>query len=366
MINTWVWLVAKLTVLAGFQFSNSPTDRRVTTLCLVSFLPPSLAFLFSPLFPHSILLSVGCLCAPPSIRPLFLVVCSLLLSLLSQVASDDYSINNPESGQVVCNRVVVISQRADLELLTFPFDRQTFSFSVRACTVDRAHTQNQNPAGKRLGVKFVTGSPRITYHSKVSEWVPATPDENTNVQNATGSLSCFNNDLRICVAFERQPWYYLYNIVLVLFLITCMAAYTFSISPNDSTDRLELNFTLVLTTVAFKYTVSSYLPRITYLTLMDKYVLLTFMFLGLTGLENAVVAVIVDDDLTSTIDKSFLYGAGGLWLLMHMAGVVCVWRKSFYNSWGEKVEELARDFGKGDPFLVRTFPSFFSVTEGGV
>ena len=74
------------------------------------------------------------------------------------------------------------------------------------------------------------------------------------------------------VAFERQPQYYLWNIVLVLFLITCMSAYTFSISPSDSAARLELNFTLVLTTVAFKYTVSSYLPKITYLTLMDKVV----------------------------------------------------------------------------------------------
>lgn len=142
------------------------------------------------------------------------------------------------------------------------------------------------------------------------------------------------------IGFERQPWYYLSNIVLVLFLITLMAAYTFSIDVTDAASRLELNFTLVLTSVAFKYTVSSYLPRITYLTLMDKYVLATFVFLGVVGFENASVAVLSNKDTGRFVDRIFLCGAGGMWLLLHLIGLVCIWRKSFYPKWSDDILKL--------------------------
>ena len=88
----------------------------------------------------------------------------------------------------------------------------------------------------------------------------------------------------------------------------------------------------VLTSVAFKYTVSSYLPRITYLTLMDKYVLSTFVFLGLIGLENAVVSVLADASAARLLDRIFLVAAGGMWLLMHIVGLCMVRGKCFYNS----------------------------------
>ena len=50
------------------------------------------------------------------------------------------------------------------------------------------------------------------------------------------------------------------------FLIACLSFLTFAVEPTLPQNRLQLAFTLVLTTVAFKFVVNQSLPRISYLT----------------------------------------------------------------------------------------------------
>ena len=57
---------------------------------------------------------------------------------------------------------------------------------------------------------------------------------------------------RICLYFQ--------------FLIACLSFLTFAVEPTLPQNRLQLAFTLVLTTVAFKFVVNQSLPRISYLT----------------------------------------------------------------------------------------------------
>jgi hypothetical protein len=64
---------------------------------------------------------------------------------------------------------------------------------------------------------------------------------------------------------------------------------------------MSVNLTLVLTAVAFKFVVSQNLPNISYLTLLDKYVLTSFVMLFIVVVENAVVAKL-SVDLAAFID----------------------------------------------------------------
>ena len=49
-------------------------------------------------------------------------------------------------------------------------------------------------------------------------------------------------------------------------LIAALSFVTFAVDPDLVQNRLQLTFTLVLTTVAFKFVVNQSLPRISYLT----------------------------------------------------------------------------------------------------
>ncbi len=52
------------------------------------------------------------------------------------------------------------------------------------------------------------------------------------------------------------------------FFISALSFATFAVSPELPQNRLQLSFTLLLTSVAFKFVVNQSLPKISYLTYM--------------------------------------------------------------------------------------------------
>lgn len=81
--------------------------------------------------------------------------------------------------------------------------------------------------------------------------------------------------LKMCV--ERRLGYWIFNIVLPLFFITTVSLISFAVPPEDVADRAGITLTVMLTLVAFKYSVADKLPQISYLTIIDAYVLLCFV-----------------------------------------------------------------------------------------
>ena len=51
-------------------------------------------------------------------------------------------------------------------------------------------------------------------------------------------------------------------------MISGLSFATFAVSPDKAELRLRLSFTLILTSVTFKYVITQSLPRISYLTYM--------------------------------------------------------------------------------------------------
>lgn len=62
-----------------------------------------------------------------------------------------------------------------------------------------------------------------------------------------------------------QLWYWLLGLQ---FFISALSFATFAVSPELPQNRLQLSFTLLLTSVAFKFVINQSLPKISYLTYM--------------------------------------------------------------------------------------------------
>lgn len=94
------------------------------------------------------------------------------------------------------------------------------------------------------------------------------------------------------VVLQRQPMYYLTNIALPMMVLTYLGFLSFAVSFDgsrlDTSDRLSITLTLLLTAVAYKFVVASAIPQVSYLTLLDKYISLCFAFLCLIITENAL------------------------------------------------------------------------------
>uniref|UniRef100_A0A1I8HD80 G_PROTEIN_RECEP_F3_4 domain-containing protein n=1 Tax=Macrostomum lignano TaxID=282301 RepID=A0A1I8HD80_9PLAT len=88
------------------------------------------------------------------------------------------------------------------------------------------------------------------------------------------------------------------------FLICSLSLVTFAVKRDLPQNRLQLTFTLVLTLVAFKFVVNQCLPKISYLTYLDKYVISSLFILTLICLWHGLIVV---------IDKIILEQFGMVW-----------------------------------------------------
>jgi hypothetical protein len=112
----------------------------------------------------------------------------------------------------------------------------------------------------------------------------------------------------------------------------CFASFFFE--STDIGGRLSVTYTLVLTSVAFKFVVSGSLPQIPYQTWLDIYVLTSFVILFLIALENVLVAVIAGryghTEVFPAFDNVSFLILGGFWIVCHLIAAVLVggrWNK---------------------------------------
>ena len=87
----------------------------------------------------------------------------------------------------------------------------------------------------------------------------------------------------------RRPGYYIFNAYFLIMLITTSSLTIFSINPKLPQNRLQTSYTLLLTSVSFKWVINRYLPTISYLTSLDKYAIISIGYLCMLCIWHAVV-----------------------------------------------------------------------------
>jgi hypothetical protein len=69
----------------------------------------------------------------------------------------------------------------------------------------------------------------------------------------------YTNKIKFLYLF-KQPQYYLWNAFFLIFLITVCGLITFSIKIDQTQGRLQTSFTLLLTSISFKWVINRSLP----------------------------------------------------------------------------------------------------------
>ena len=108
------------------------------------------------------------------------------------------------------------------------------------------------------------------------------------------------------------------RVIVILSFISFLTNLTFIFETDSIADRFSFISTMFLSAVAYMFVITSYLPELRYLTLLDKYTFFTFGFIFLTGVENAVIKYEtfgVDPDDLNLYVLAFNYV---LWLIVHI------------------------------------------------
>ena len=145
-------------------------------------------------------------------------------------------------------------------------------------------------------------------------YVPLPDDYKKKVQDMTDEerpliFSVFTFSFSI----RRKFSFFVSNIIVLLALISFLSLAPFCVPQSGIGDRLSIIFTLLLTAVTFKFVVSQSLPKISYQTLLDQYVLLCIIYIfGMSvviGVTTKVPYLQKNEPITLIVCASF-------WLLI--------------------------------------------------
>lgn len=186
----------------------------------------------------------------------------------------------------------------------------------------------------------------------------------------TLSGSTFHN-ANITVFIARNSSYYFFKIISVQALVCLWNYSVFWIPAEDIEARSNTTLTLFLASVAFMFVANDSVPKLGYLTSMDKFSVMCFIMLFLSGLETAVVFWVHYwkglTQLARDIDTIAVYAYIPIYLVVYAwEGIKCIFRRRVMkrqltrlmkrlkvSSAEISLEEIKKSYGTIGEFLLR-------------
>jgi len=193
-----------------------------------------------------------------------------------------------------------------LDLNRFPFDFQDLKIAVRSGQpVTNMRLEDHSTRTNTMD-NFLIPDWTVHHFSSVLE------DTDVSTSGSAKSYSMMNISVRI----QRKFGYYIWNIALVNFLIVTSSWVSFAMEEADLGDKMQVNITLLLTAVALKFVVASSLPKVSYLTVLDKYIVVSFLYLALVILQNTIVSQLNKYNSNATMFDQISIGVlMSIWML---------------------------------------------------
>lgn len=128
---------------------------------------------------------------------------------------------------------------------------------------------------------------------------------------------------------ERRSSYYVYKLMLPIIFLLLLSWSVFFINIQSLESRLTISVISFLSLIAYNFVVDDDLPKLGYLTFIDKFVLLSYVFAGLPTIQTVIVEYVSNRyrfSFTNSLDtlfrKYFLVGyIGFLMALLHFSDV---------------------------------------------
>ncbi|KAJ9465330.1 hypothetical protein DIPPA_10311 [Diplonema papillatum] len=126
------------------------------------------------------------------------------------------------------------------------------------------------------------------HEPKVSAW-----NQSKRYNPTAHGVNGRKQGLTIEIPLRRRPVYHT-NMLRIMGLIASLGFCAFAIPPANLGERLSVLFSLLLSLITFKFSVSDKLPRVAYVTRFDIYMHATFALLGLLAMHYTAMKYWVD------------------------------------------------------------------------
>ncbi|XP_021342813.1 gamma-aminobutyric acid receptor subunit gamma-2-like isoform X1 [Mizuhopecten yessoensis] len=169
-----------------------------------------------------------------------------------------------------------------MELEDFPFDSQDLSILMTSdLPVKEVILEEDNQDLSTINVASFADEQEWFLSDHVESNKSVIRKEFTQSKNVEFPV------LRVSCIATRQFMFFVWNIIIITFIISTLSFATFSVDRTLPQNRLQLAFTLTLTGVTFRFVANQSLPKISYLTKLDKYILFCMIFNFLVSVWHA-------------------------------------------------------------------------------
>lgn len=210
----------------------------------------------------------------------------------------------PKVAQVSPEGVVTIRQRVwgdfsqPLDLHDFPFDTQKFEIWIASA---------QYPPSEVVLVQDPNLPSLMAPRFSLPDWTIEDFDTLTRVyrlsENAPGRSSFV-----VSLTATRKTGYYLIKVILPFILIVMMSWVVFWIDPEHLGIQIAMAATSMLTLIAYRFAVDQLIPAVSYLTRLDRFILVSTL-LVFTSLGEGVLTAWLNNnqrrELALKIDSWF-------------------------------------------------------------
>lgn len=174
---------------------------------------------------------------------------------------------------------------SDFDLRRFPFDRQDLLLEIESYIWDATQ------------VVVVSDDARTGFAEAfdIPEWKVVEVRANVAPVDVVRSDKPFSR-LTLTIEVQRKSGFYLWKVMLPLLIIVMLSWSVFWMVGEPFGMRVRLTATGVLTVVAYQFAVAKDLPRVGYLTLMDKVTVISFMLLAITVVESHLASRVHAED----------------------------------------------------------------------
>lgn len=251
--------------------------------------------------------------------------------------SDTYEIEpNPDAGQSGAKANLVYLEAKRLVRITckqalqdFPFDAQDFTTELEMEGVDSSVCKFVPYVDTRYGGVLEAANATVArcrfqdmqlVKNKPLSW----SFYESNRTKSRRKLSY--SGLVLSLTFARESMYYVLNVAFVMFLICSFGFSAWAVDLEDVADRLSIDFTLLLTAVAFKLVLATLLPPVNYFTKIDIYLIACFCFLSLCTIAHCIIPTMTRhlerDENALSIDAIVHITLGAIWTAWNLVSMM--------------------------------------------
>eukprot|EP00475_Leptophrys_vorax_P028497 TRINITY_DN4123_c1_g1_i1.p1 TRINITY_DN4123_c1_g1~~TRINITY_DN4123_c1_g1_i1.p1 ORF type:complete len:428 (+),score=106.59 TRINITY_DN4123_c1_g1_i1:68-1285(+) len=187
----------------------------------------------------------------------------------------------------------------DLDLRQFPFDRLTIPLKFRSATMCDLDVKMVLDPSRQSGNLMETCMDENVWDEEFAVRSMRCMVDTHNypmIGELEGASHANFSEFRIELKLERNPGFVMNKVWIPFTFLTVMDFFCLMLLEYDIGNRNNISLTLFLTAVALKFSVSSFLPKISYQTRLDVYIIWIYAIMAFIYFQNFFVFILYGAD----------------------------------------------------------------------